>query len=116
RDHYATRTAARVGPPGLALEFLSRCVTETTLIVFYRTLARCAEEPALRALARDAAASHGEYFACFRDVFSQCGGRRRAGFAKSYRAVILSCRAAREVDVAAAFQPLARHWHGGWVF
>src|SRR6185295_8605371 len=68
RDSYATRTAARVGPPGLALEFLSRCVTETTLTVFYRTLARCAEEPELRALARDAEVRHGEYFACFRDV------------------------------------------------
>jgi hypothetical protein len=29
---------------------------------------------------------------------------------------VASCRSAREVDVAAAFQPLARHWHGGWVF
>ena len=116
RDCYATRTAARVGPPGLALEFVSRCATETMLSVFYRTLARCAEEPEIRAIAHDAARSHAGYFDYFRAAFERSGGRKRAGLARSLRALSTSCHAARAVDVAAAFYPLGRHWHGGWVF
>jgi hypothetical protein len=116
RDAYATRTAARVGPPGLALEFVSRCATETTLSVFYRTLAQSAEEPELRALVREAAQNHAAYFSYFRAAYERLSGRKNAGLARSCRALYASCHAAREVDVAAAFQPLARHWHGGWVF
>jgi hypothetical protein len=115
-DSYGTRTAARVGPPGLALEFLARCVNETALAVFYRTLAKSADEPQLRALARAAARDHADYFAHFRGLYYRLRGSRRAGFATTCRAVLASCRAAREVDVATAFHPLAQHWHGGWVF
>ena len=116
RDTYRLRTAGRVGPPGLALEFVARCVTETTLAVFYRTLARSADEPELRKLTAAAAQDHAAYFSYFRSLYERVGGRRRAGLAAACRAAIASCRSAREVDVAAAFHPLARHWHGGWVF
>ena len=116
RDTYGSRTAARVGPPGMALEFVARCVTETSLAVFYRTLAGSADEPALRALARLAARDHGAYFGYFRGLLERASGSKRAWLTTSCRAAIASCRSAREVDVAAAFSPLARHWHGGWVF
>jgi hypothetical protein len=116
RDAYGLRTASRVGPPGLALEFVARCVTETTLAVFYRTLARSADEPELRQLTAAAAQEHAAYFSYFRSLYERVSGRRRAGLAAACRTAIASCRSAREVDVAAAFQPLGRHWHGGWVF
>lgn len=116
RDAYGLRTASRVGPPGLALEFVARCVTETTLAVFYRTLARSADEPELRQLTAAAAQEHAAYFGYFRSLYERVSGRRRAGLAAACRTAIASCRSAREVDVAAAFQPLGRHWHGGWVF
>src|SRR5688572_23212631 len=116
REAYRLRTATRVGPPGLALEFVARCVTETTLAVFYRTLARSADEPELRQLTAAAAQEHAAYFGYFRSIYERINGRRRAGLAAAYRTAIASCRSAREVDVAAAFQPLGRHWHGGWVF
>ena len=116
RDAYGSRTASRVGPPGLALEFVARCVTETTLAVFYRTLARSVDEPELRQLTAAAAQEHAAYFGYFRSLYERVSGRRRAGLAAAYRTAIASCRSAREVDVAAAFQPLGRHWHGGWVF
>ena len=82
---YGSRTAARVGPPGLALEFIARCATETTLAVFYRTLARAADEPALRELAAGAARDHTAYFGYFRVLFERVSGRRRAGLATAYR-------------------------------
>ena len=113
---YGTRTAARVGAPGLALEFVARCATETTLAVFYRTLAKSADEPQLRELAGAAARDHTAYFSYFRGLFERVTGRPRAGLASAFRTVIASCRSAREVDVASAFFPLGRHWHGGWVF
>lgn len=116
RESYGSRTASRVGPPGLALEFVARCVTETTLAVFYRTLAKSADEPELRLLTGRAAQDHAAYFSHFRSLYERIGGRRWTGLAAACRAAIVSCRSAREVDVAAAFQPLARHWHGGWVF
>ena len=116
RDAYGLRTASRVGPPGLALEFVARCVTDTTLAVFYRTLARSADEPELRQLTAAAAQEHAAYFGYFRSLYERVSGRRRAGLAAACRTAIASCRSAREVDVAAAFQPLGRHWHGGWVF
>jgi hypothetical protein len=116
RDTYRLRTAGRVGPPGLALEFVARCVTETTLAVFYRTLARSADEPELRELAAAAAQDHAGYFSYFRSLYERVGGCRRAGLATACRTAIASCRSAREVDVAAAFHPLGQHWHGGWVF
>jgi hypothetical protein len=113
---YSMRSAARVGPPGLALEFIARCVNETALTVFYRTLARCADEPTLRALAADAARDHAAYFAYFRGLYDRFAGRRRAGLVATCRSVLATSRSAREVDVATAFHPLAHHWHGGWVF
>jgi hypothetical protein len=116
RDAYVLRSAAYVGPPGLALEILARCVTETSLAVFYRTLAKIADDPALAALARAAAEDHGAFFAHFRGLYQRFSASRRAGLAAALRAMVGSCRAAREVDLALAFQPLAHHWHGGWVF
>jgi hypothetical protein len=116
REAYGSRSPFRVGAPGRALEFVARCVTETMLAVFYRTLARCADDPELRELAGAAARDHAAYFGHFRNLYERVGGRRRAGLATACRTAIASCRSAREVDVAAAFQPLGRHWHGGWVF
>jgi hypothetical protein len=115
-DAYRVLDAARVEPPGLALEFVARCVNETALAVFYRTLAKCADEPSLRALAAEAARDHAAFFVYFRGLYDRFGGRRRAGLAATCRTVFASCRSGREVDVATAFKPLAHHWHGGWVF
>lgn len=113
---YQLRTAVRVEPPGHHLEFVARCVTETSLAVFYRSVARSADEPRLRELAASASTEHSTYFSYFRRLLDRLNGHRRIALAASCRAAIVSCRAAREVDVAAAFSPLNRYWHGGWVF
>ena len=116
RESYCLRAAARVEAPGLALEFIARCVNEIALAVFYRTLAKSADEPSLRALAFAAARDHVAYFTYFHSLYKRFGGRKRAGIATTCRTVVAACRSAREVDVAAAFHPLGQHWHGGWVF
>ena len=116
RDAWSLRSAARVGPPGFALEILARCVTETSLAVFYRTLAKSADDPSLATLVRHAAHDHSANFTYFRELYQRVGTGRRAGLPMACRAILTSCRSAREVDMALAFHPLAHHWHGGWVF
>jgi hypothetical protein len=115
KESYAMRSAPHVAP-GVALEFTARCVNEAALAVFYRTLEKCADEPSLRVLALEAAHDHSSYFTHFRGLYSRLGRDKRAGIATTVRTVLDACRAAREVDVAAAFHPLSHHWHGGWVF
>src|SRR5262249_26475886 len=96
RDAYLARGATHVGPQGLALELGARCATETALAVFYRTLAKSADEPALRALMGAAAQEHAGYFDYFRGLFERSRARRITSLAAGFRAVLASCRAARE--------------------
>lgn len=97
---------------GTALGALGQCVTAAQAAVFYRALARSADDPALRALAREAAHDHGGCFDYFRALFERCEGEERVGLVTGWRAVRATCRAARDTGVRAAFEPLGRHWRG----
>jgi hypothetical protein len=107
------RGPALAGPGrSAALEALALCVASTQAAVFYRALARGAEEPALRALARQAAQGHGSSFDHASALFERCARYERVGLLTAWRAVHASCRAARDFDVRVAFEPLGRHWRG----
>lgn len=93
-------------------EVLGLCVTEAQAALFYRALARGADEPQLRALARKAARDHAEYFDFFRSYFERRKRFERVGLAATVRTVIHACRSARDYDVAAAFHALGRNWTG----
>lgn len=110
----ARRAAGRPGGGrrGPALAALELCATASQAAVFYRALARCADEPALRALAREAADEHAAYFDHFRGWFERSRRHGRVGLVAGLRTVLATCREAREHDVRAAFEPLARHWTG----
>ncbi|HEX9685580.1 MAG TPA: hypothetical protein VGA25_07000 [Burkholderiales bacterium] len=95
-----------------ALEALDLCVTSTQAAVFYRALARGADEPALRALARQAAQVHGGGFDYSSALFERCERYERVGLVTAWRAVHAICRSARDFDARAAFEPLGRHWKG----
>jgi hypothetical protein len=107
---YRPRSALQGARAGPALEALAGCATAAQAAVFYRALARGADEPQLRALAGEAARDHADYFDYFRSVFELVQRRERVGFTAAVRTVRSSCRSARELDVAAAFEPLAHHW------
>jgi len=111
-ESYRPRSGLAGRHGGVALEALGLCVTAAQAAVFYRTLADCADEPALRALAREAARDHAGYFDFFRALFERCKRIERVGFAAAWRTAIAFCRSARDDDVAAAFQPLGRNWNG----
>jgi hypothetical protein len=102
-------------PATVAHQALGLCVASAQAAVFYRALARSADEPALRDLARDAARAHAAYFDFFRDLLDRCKRVERVGITATWRTAIAVSRAARDDDVAAAFEPLDRNWNGASV-
>jgi hypothetical protein len=109
---YGQRPGRAVGCTKPALEAVARCALESQAAVFYRAIANSADDPALREIARAAASDHAGCFQFFRSFFERCARRQPVGFAAGCRAVLESSRAARDIDVAAAFHPLAAHWYG----
>ena len=111
-ETYRPRSGLEGRGTSATLEALGLCVTAAQAAVFYRALARCADEPALRALARQAACDHGGCFDYFSALFERCKREERVGLVASWRTVRAACRSARDFDASAAFEPLGRHWGG----
>jgi hypothetical protein len=97
---------------GTALETLALCVASAQAALVYRSLAACADDPALRALAGRAAAEHAGHFDALRPLFERMKRDERVGFAAGWRAVAAVCRSSRDGAVAAALKPLADNWKG----
>jgi len=114
-ERYRPGSGLRGRRAGVAREALGLCVSAAQAAVFYRALAHGADEPALRDLARDAALAHAGYFDFFRDLFERCKRTERVGLAATWRTAIEISRAARDDDVAVAFEPLARNWNSASV-
>lgn len=102
----------RRGSANPALAALERCALEAQTAAFYRAIANCADDPALRELARGAAADHIRCFDFFRSCLTVRAGHRRIGFLAACRSVLEVSRTARDVEVAAAFLSLGAHWYG----
>jgi len=100
------------GGRGAALQVLGLCAASAQAAVFYRALGRGADDPALRALAQQAAHGHGSDFDYFRALFERCKRDERVGLVPSWLALRAACRSARDSDARAAFEPLGRHWSG----
>jgi len=109
---YGQRPGRAVGCTNPALEAVARCALESQAAVFYRAIANSADDPALRELACAAASDHAGCFQFFRSFFERGARRQPVGFTAGCRAVLESSRTARDIDVAAAFHPLAAHWYG----
>jgi len=107
-----SRAGIERGRAGVALEMLGLCVAEAQAAVFYRALAKAADEPSLRCLAREAASDHAAFFDYFRGIFERCKRQEHVGFATSWRTLLAACRSARDFHVRAAFEALAEHWNG----
>jgi hypothetical protein len=111
-ESYRPRSGLEGRGAGTALEALGLCVTAAQAAVFYRALANCADEPALRALACEAARDHGGCFDYFSALYERCKRDERVGLVTSWRTVRAACRSARDFDARTAFEPLGRHWAG----
>lgn len=111
-DEYRQRPGRALAYANPALEAVARCTVESQAAVFYRAVANSADDPALRRLAGSAAGDHADCFERFRSYYERLARSRRAGFTATCRTVRETMRAVRDVDVAAAFQPLAANWYG----
>jgi len=111
-ESYRPRSGLEGRGAGAALEALGLCVTAAQAAVFYRALAHCADDPALRAMARQAACDHSGCFDYFSALFKHCKRDERVGLVTSWRTVRAVCRSARDLDARMAFEPLGRHWAG----
>ena len=96
----------------VALEVLRLCVWETLAAVFYRGLARAADEAGLRALAHEAAATHAAFFDYFRGIYEHCKRSDRVGFAATWLALPAVCRSVRDLHLRTAFEALPQNWNG----
>src|SRR5262245_24066453 len=97
---------------GAALEVMARCAVEAQYALFYRGLAKAADEASLRDLAGEAAAAHAMFFDFFRGVFESCKRQERVRIGASWKTLRLAMRTARDVHLQAAFEPLAQNWNG----
>ena len=109
---YGQRPARAAGLQRSALGTLERCAVESQAAAFYRAIANCADDPALRDLAAAAAGDHLQCFEFFRSRFARREGTGRVGFMAACRTVLETSRAARDIDVAGAFFSLGAHWYG----
>jgi hypothetical protein len=109
---YDRRPGHAAGSPGAGLGTLERCAVESQAAAFYRAIANCADDPALRELARAAVGDHVHCFEFFKSRLACGAGNGRVGFMAAWRAVIETSRAARDIDVALAFFSLGAHWYG----
>lgn len=109
---YHRRPGHPAGSRSTGLRTLERCVVEAQAAAFYRAIAHCADDPALRELARSAARDHIHCFEFFRSRFARSASNGRVSFMAACRAVVETSRTARDNDVAAAFFSLGAHWYG----
>jgi hypothetical protein len=107
------RTAAQadggLGPhrPTLAHELLARCVAAAQSALFYRTLARWAEDPELREMARGYAIEETRSFRQFRTACVRCRRFHPLGLIASWCTAVACVRATRDTYVPLAFRALS---------
>ena len=111
-DRYRPGSGLRGRRSTVAHEALGLCVSAAQPAGLYREVARTRGAPDLCDLARGAALGHAGYFDSFRALFERCKRAERVGFGATWRTAIAISRAARDDDVAAAFEPLGRNWSG----
>ena len=112
QDNYQPLSGLEGSRARAAREVLGLCVMEAQAALFYRALAKTADEPQLRVLAGEAASNHADFFEYLRARFDHYRRLERIGFIASLRTVNAVCRSARDHDVAIAFHALAHSWTG----
>ena len=109
RDDYHAIASGRTAGPTAAHEVLARCVAAAQSGVFYRCVARWAEDRQLRDMARRYAREEALFFADFRVAYDLQPDGHRLGFVSAWRAAFACVRAARDTHVARAFAALSAH-------
>ncbi|MGZ8262535.1 MAG: hypothetical protein ACXW2I_00160 [Burkholderiales bacterium] len=101
-----------LGPqrPSAAHEALARCLAAAETALFYRSLARWAEDHRLRGIAAAFGEEEAPTLSRFRGVYEQHARSERLGLAGAWRAARALVRTTRDVQLPFAFTCLATHW------
>jgi hypothetical protein len=108
-EQYRAVTAAAGGTqrrPGAAHEILARCVAAAQCGVFYRSLARWAEDRRLREIAGCIAREEALSFDYFRRIYDRELGSRGFGCTDAWTTALACVRAARDEQVPRAFSAI----------
>ena len=95
--------------PTVAHEALARCVAAAQSGVFYRSLARWAEDPRLRSLARAIAEEEALSFSHFRGLYDRRLRAQGFGCTAAWSTALACVRAARDQHVPGAFMAISAH-------
>jgi hypothetical protein len=100
-----------MGPhkPTAAHEALAHCVAATQSGVFYRSVARWADDPQLREVAAGIAREEALSFGHFRAAYERCARAQRFGLISAWRTAAACMRSARDLHLALAFRALGAH-------
>ncbi|HZN26625.1 MAG TPA: hypothetical protein VFB75_20515 [Burkholderiales bacterium] len=93
--------------PTAAHEALARCVASAQSGVFYRSLARWAEDPWLRSLARAIAQEEASSFAQFRGLYDRQLRSQGFGCTAAWSTALACVRTARDHQVPRAFMAIS---------
>lgn len=90
-----------------AHELLARCVAAAQAGLFYRCLARWADDPGLREMGRAMAQSEAGSFTELRGAYERRACMQRFGFAAAWRTALGCIRTARDTHVQLAFRAIS---------
>lgn len=101
-----------LGPkrPTAAHEALARCTGAAQSALFYRSLARWADDARLREMARTMAQEEAASLPRFRAAFERRARVHRLGFIGAWRTALACVRTARDVHLPLAFNALLVQW------
>ena len=104
----AAEAAGGTGPhrPSAAHEALARCVATAQSGIFYRSLARWAEDPTLRGMAKAMAEEEALAFSHFRNVYDRRLKSQGLGCATAWTTAMACTRSARDSLVPRAFNAI----------
>jgi hypothetical protein len=93
-----------------AHEALARCVGAAQSALFYRCLARWADDTQLREMARAMAQAEAQSFAHFRAAFERRARAERVSFTAAWCTALACVRSTRDTGVRLAFDALVGLW------
>ncbi|WP_150695159.1 hypothetical protein [Pandoraea terrae] len=109
-DRYKPRCDVQYMRPSLALEALSRCVTETQTAMMYRCLESFMPTEELKQMMHKLSAEEVGHYRYFRKTFDRYNAVEQHGVIRRLRTIVARSELVRDEDLAFAFEPLNDFW------
>ncbi|ODP35267.1 hypothetical protein [Pandoraea sp. ISTKB] len=107
---YKPRCDVQYMRPSLALEALSRCVTETQTAMIYRCLESYMPVEELKQMMHKLSSEEVGHYRYFRKTFDRYNAVEQHGVISRLRTMVARSELVRDEDIAFAFEPLNHFW------